>query len=137
MDEIATGTLWEIHESMIGKEMGERTGSRTPPAYTLTVGLPQLSQTQMQPERPQTGDTKALEEAINSQFVQGLDRLHDWDHHFLLQGQQAVQLLSVMDQKNWLAGIQSAWEMYDNSKAREIQGMQNLMDHWLLDNASS
>jgi len=76
-------------------------------------------------------DAQALDQAIDSQFCQGRDGLHERDYHFIQRGCKKVLNMSATDQRNWLEGIKVARVAYKESAAREIQGMRLLMENYL------
>jgi len=76
-------------------------------------------------------DARALDHAIDSQFRQGSDGLHERDHHFIQRGRKKVSNMSATDQRNWLEGIKVARAAYEESAAREIQGMRLFMENYL------
>ena len=74
---------------------------------------------------------RALREAIQNQFVLGLDGLHVRDHHYISRGHVSILALPAANQRAWLSGISIARETYSASEARELEGMRNFMLHWL------
>jgi hypothetical protein len=75
--------------------------------------------------------SKQLTTAIQEQFLLGLDGLQAWDHHFITRGQDTVNALPANNKQAWLSGIRIAHQLYQDSEAREINGMQTFMVHWL------
>jgi hypothetical protein len=69
--------------------------------------------------------------AIQIQFALGLEGLHARDHHYISRGHACVHALPAANKKAWLRGIYIARETYLASEARELEGMQNLLIHWL------
>jgi len=76
-------------------------------------------------------DARTLDRVIDSKFHQGMDGLHDWDHHFIRRGCKKVSNMLATNQRNWLEGIKVAQVAYEESAAREIQGMHLFMENYL------
>jgi hypothetical protein len=76
-------------------------------------------------------DSQELATAIQEQFLLGLDGLQARDHHFITHGQGTVNALPVDNKQAWLSGICIARQLYQESEARELDGMRNIMLHWL------
>jgi hypothetical protein len=76
-------------------------------------------------------DSQALAAAIEEQFHLGLDGLFARDHHYLTRGQDVVTALPADNKQAWLSGIRIARQNYLESEAHELDGMRNLMLHWL------
>jgi hypothetical protein len=77
-------------------------------------------------------DSQELATAIQEQFLLGLEGLQVRDRHFLTRGQDTVNALPADNKKAWLSGIRIARQLYQESEARELDGMRHLMLHWLL-----
>jgi len=78
----------------------------------------------------QLNEAKELDQAIDSQFRQGLDGLHARDFHFLRRGCKVIDNMSATDQRNWLEGIKVARVAHEDSAAREIAGMRAIMENY-------
>jgi hypothetical protein len=76
-------------------------------------------------------DSQQLAAAIQEQFLLGLEGLQAWDCHFITRGQAAVNALPADNKQAWLSGIHIMHQLYQDSEAREIDGMQTFMLHWL------
>jgi hypothetical protein len=77
-------------------------------------------------------DGQQLAAAIQEQFLLGLDGLQARDRHFITRGQATVTALPADNKQAWLSGIRIARQSYQDSEAREIDGMRTFMLHWLL-----
>jgi hypothetical protein len=77
-------------------------------------------------------DGQQLAAAIQEQFLLGLDGLQARDRHFITRGQATVTALPANNKQAWLSGIRIARQSYQDSEAREIDGMRTFMLHWLL-----
>jgi hypothetical protein len=77
-------------------------------------------------------DSQELATAIQEQFLLGLEGLQVRDRHFLTRGQDTVNALPADNKKAWLSGIRIARQLYQESEARELDGMRHLMLHWLM-----
>jgi len=75
-----------------------------------------------------------LQAAIQEQFLLGLDGLPARDHHYITRGEACVFALPQDNKKGWLSGIKIARQRYLDGEARELDGMRNLMQHWLAGN---
>jgi hypothetical protein len=76
-------------------------------------------------------DMQEVNTAVTAHFDLGLDGLHPDDYHFLNRGRESVSALSLPDVRAWLSGIQLARRSYDESEARTITSMQQVMASWL------
>jgi hypothetical protein len=76
-------------------------------------------------------DARALLAAIEDQFALGLDGLHVRDRHYISRGHNIILALPAANKKAWLSGIRLARQTYLASEARERDGMQTFMLHWL------
>jgi hypothetical protein len=76
-------------------------------------------------------DGQQLAAAIQEQFLLGLDGLQARDRHFITRGQARVTALPADNKQAWLSGIHIARQTYQDSEARETDGMQTFMLHWL------
>jgi hypothetical protein len=76
-------------------------------------------------------DGQQLAAAIQEQFLLGLDGLQARDRHFITRGQATVTALPADNKQAWLSGIRIARQSYQDSEAREIDGMRTFMLHWL------
>jgi hypothetical protein len=76
-------------------------------------------------------DSQALAAGIDEQFNLGLDGLFARDHHYLTRGRNVVNALPADNKQAWLSGIRIARQHYLESEAHELDGMRNIMLHWL------
>jgi hypothetical protein len=76
-------------------------------------------------------DSQQLATAIQEHFLLGLDGLQARDRHFITRGQATVNALPADNKQAWLNGIHIARQLYQDSEARKIDGMQTFMLHWL------
>jgi hypothetical protein len=71
-------------------------------------------------------DSQQLAAAIQEDFLLGLEGLH-----FITCGQATVNALPADNKQAWLSGIRIVHQLYQDSEAREIDGMRSFMLHWL------
>jgi hypothetical protein len=69
--------------------------------------------------------------SMQQQFSLGIDGLHARDHHYIRRGWDCILALPAANKKAWLASVLIAHQIYMDSEAAELQGMQLLMQQWL------
>jgi hypothetical protein len=74
---------------------------------------------------------RELMASIQQQFSLGIEGLHARDHHFIRRGWDCIVALPAANKKAWLASVLIARQVYMDSEATEIHGMQLLMQQWL------
>jgi hypothetical protein len=68
-------------------------------------------------------DSQQLAAAIQEDFLLGLEGLQAWDRHFITCGQATINALPADNKQAWLSGIRIVHQLYQDSEAREIDGM--------------
>jgi hypothetical protein len=76
-------------------------------------------------------EVQEIQVSVAAHFARGTDGLHPDDHHFLTRGIDAVLALPLPDIRAWLSGIGVARTTYEDSEARTIHSMQQVMAAWL------
>jgi hypothetical protein len=69
--------------------------------------------------------------SVQQQFALGVDGLLTKDHHYIRRGWDCILALPAANKKAWLTGIILARQLYLDSEAGELHGMQQLMQQWL------
>jgi hypothetical protein len=69
--------------------------------------------------------------SVQQQFALGVDGLLTKDHHYIRRGWDCILALPAANKKAWLTGIILARQLYMDSEAGELHGMQQLMQQWL------
>ena len=69
--------------------------------------------------------------SVQQQFALGVDGLLTKDHHYIRRGWDCILALPAANKKAWLTGIILAHQLYMDSEASELHGMQQLIQQWL------